>query len=159
MHSDTQEMLEIIRKTFPTFRRVEDAPNDTSKGWKVPGFLGQVGGFWSDGEMIVQIQVGFITSMSEQFCGSCNRLRLTADGNLKVWSTVCFYPKHIKTNQVCLFGNAEVSLRDAIRQTSDDSELKEVRLNCHNVTTIGLQLIEAAVKRKKPRHAGVSSIF
>ena len=45
MHSDTQEMLEIIRKTFPTFRRVEDAPNDTSKGWKVPGFLGQVGGF------------------------------------------------------------------------------------------------------------------
>lgn len=76
--------------------------------------------------MIVQIQVGFITSMSEQFCGSCNRLRLTADGNLKV----------------CLFGNAEVSLRDAIRQTSDDSELKE--------------LIEAAVKRKKPRHAGVN---
>jgi len=106
-----QEMLEIIRKTFPTFQRVDDAPNDTSKGWKVPGFLGQV---------------GFITSMSEQFCGSCNRLRLTADGNLKV----------------CLFGNAEVSLRDAIRQTSDDTELKE--------------LIGAAVKRKKPRHAGVS---
>ena len=29
-------------------------------------------------------QVGFITSMSEHFCGSCNRMRLTADGNLKV---------------------------------------------------------------------------
>ena len=42
MYSDSQEMLEIIRKTFPTFQRVEDAPNDTSKGWKVPGFLGQV---------------------------------------------------------------------------------------------------------------------
>jgi len=106
-----QEMLEIIRKSFPSFQRVEDAPNDTSKGWKVPGFLGQV---------------GFITSMSEQFCGTCNRLRLTADGNLKV----------------CLFGNAEVSLRDAIRQTTDDAQLKE--------------LIGAAVKRKKPRHAGVS---
>jgi len=106
-----QEMLEIIRKSFPSFQRVEDAPNDTSKGWKVPGFLGQV---------------GFITSMSEQFCGTCNRLRLTADGNLKV----------------CLFGNAEVSLRDAIRQTTDDAVLKE--------------LIGAAVKRKKPRHAGVS---
>lgn len=46
------------------------------------------------------------------------------------------------TNQVCLFGNAEVSLRDAIRQTTNDAELKE--------------LIGAAVKRKKPRHAGVS---
>jgi len=70
--------------------------------------------------------VGFITSMSDQFCGTCNRLRMTADGNLKV----------------CLFGNSEVSLRDAMRDHSDDSALKE--------------LIEAAVKRKKPRHAGVN---
>lgn len=37
--------------------------------FKVPGFKGQV---------------GFITSMSDHFCGSCNRLRITADGNLKV---------------------------------------------------------------------------
>ena len=29
-------------------------------------------------------KVGFISSMSDHFCGSCNRLRLTADGNLKV---------------------------------------------------------------------------
>lgn len=39
------------------------------QAYEVPGFLGQI---------------GFITSMSEHFCGSCNRLRLTADGNLKV---------------------------------------------------------------------------
>ena len=50
------------------------------QAYRVPGFKGQV---------------GFITSMSEHFCGSCNRLRITADGNLKV----------------CLFGNAEISLR------------------------------------------------
>ena len=37
--------------------------------YQVPGFMGRV---------------GFITSMSEHFCSSCNRLRLTADGNLKV---------------------------------------------------------------------------
>lgn len=29
-------------------------------------------------------QIGFITSMSQNFCSTCNRLRLTADGNLKV---------------------------------------------------------------------------
>jgi molybdenum cofactor biosynthesis enzyme MoaA len=28
--------------------------------------------------------VSFITSMTEHFCGSCNRIRLTADGHLKV---------------------------------------------------------------------------
>lgn len=72
-------------------------------------------------------QVGFITSMSEHFCGSCNRLRITADGNLKV----------------CLFGNTEVSLRDAIRNNCSDDDLTA--------------LISAAVKRKKKQHAGKSS--
>jgi len=42
-----------------------------------------------------QGKVGIISSMSDHFCGGCNRLRITADGNLKV----------------CLFGNSEVSLR------------------------------------------------
>ena len=65
-----KEMLQIIREIHPDFQRIKDAPNDTSKGFKVPGFAGQV---------------GFITSMSDHFCGSCNRLRLTADGNLKVY--------------------------------------------------------------------------
>ena len=51
--------------------------------------------------------VGFITSMSEHFCGSCNRMRITADGQLKV----------------CLFGSAEVSLRDALREGASDEEI------------------------------------
>ena len=80
-----QEMIDIIQRKSPDFQRITDAPNDTSKGYKVPGFMGQV---------------GFITSMSENFCSSCNRLRLTADGNLKV----------------CLFGNTEISLRDHLRK-------------------------------------------
>lgn len=39
------------------------------QAFKIPGFRGQL---------------SFITSMSEHFCGTCNRLRITADGNLKV---------------------------------------------------------------------------
>ena len=35
------------------------------QGWRVPGFRGTV---------------GFITAVSHHFCGSCDRLRLTADG-------------------------------------------------------------------------------
>jgi len=108
-----QTMVDIIKNTHPHFTRIADAPNDTSKGFKVPGFKGQV---------------GFITSMSENFCGSCNRLRLTADGNLKV----------------CLFGNTELSLRDAIRSGANPEELTD--------------LIGAAVKRKKARHAGMTNL-
>ncbi|KAF9953844.1 Molybdenum cofactor synthesis protein 1 [Mortierella alpina] len=108
-----QELISNIQAVHPTFKKLIDDPNDTSKAYHVPGFAGQV---------------GFITSMSDHFCGTCNRLRITADGNLKV----------------CLFGNTEVSLRDMIRQGKTDEELREV--------------IEMAVKNKKKQHAGVSNL-
>ena len=43
--------------------------------------------------------------------------------------------------QVCLFGNAEVSLRDALRSGESDEQL--------------LDIIGLAVKRKKKQHAGM----
>ncbi|XP_071540743.1 molybdenum cofactor biosynthesis protein 1 isoform X3 [Panulirus ornatus] len=107
------EMLDNIAKIYPGITKVSDKPMDTSKAYKVPGFVGQI---------------GFITSMSENFCGSCNRLRVTADGNLKV----------------CLFGTAEVSLRDAIRSGCSDEALLEV--------------VGAAVGRKKRQHAGMQNL-
>jgi len=82
--------------------REGDGPNDTTKWWRLQPHdeiknesLGRV---------------GFITSMSEHFCGTCNRLRLTADGQLKV----------------CLFGKTEVSLRDLMRQGGSDEMLQKV---------------------------------
>lgn len=105
-----KQMVDAIKKVWPEFSQLENKPNDTSKAWKVPTYKGQI---------------GFITSMSEHFCSSCNRLRITADGNLKV----------------CLFGNKEVSLRDAIRSGCKEDDL--------------IALISAAVKRKKRQHAGI----
>jgi cyclic pyranopterin phosphate synthase len=43
--------------------------------------------------------VGVITPMSHTYCGSCNRVRLTADGRLRT----------------CLYGDHEKNLRDALR--------------------------------------------
>jgi cyclic pyranopterin phosphate synthase len=43
--------------------------------------------------------VGVITPMTHTYCGSCNRVRLTADGRLRT----------------CLFGTHEVSFRDVLR--------------------------------------------
>ncbi|XP_076642189.1 molybdenum cofactor synthesis 1 isoform X1 [Halictus rubicundus] len=102
-------MKKMIRNVYPDLRRLPNEYNDTSKAYHIPGFTGQV---------------GFITSMSEHFCSSCNRLRITADGNLKV----------------CLFeGKGEVSLRDALRNGTSDEDLKE--------------MIGVAVRRKKKQHA------
>lgn len=43
--------------------------------------------------------VGVITPMTHTYCGTCNRVRLTADGRLRT----------------CLFGDHEVNLRDPLR--------------------------------------------
>ncbi|KAH8268745.1 hypothetical protein KR018_000574 [Drosophila ironensis] len=107
-----KDTVNIIRKRYPEFEALPNGPNDTSKAYAVPGFKGQV---------------GFITSMTEHFCGTCNRLRLTADGNIKV----------------CLFGNKEFSLRDAMRR----EDVTEEQL---------VDFIGAAVQRKKRQHAGAA---
>lgn len=67
-------MISNICEKYPDLNALPNEPNDTSKAYKVDGFTGQI---------------GFITSMTEHFCGSCNRLRLTADGNLKVIAHFC----------------------------------------------------------------------
>ncbi len=48
--------------------RLQDAENDTSKNYRIKGFKGSF---------------AIISSVTNPFCDSCNRLRLTADGKLK----------------------------------------------------------------------------
>lgn len=64
-----KEMLDVIRTEHPDLQRLAHEANETSKTFKIPSFAGRL---------------GFITSMTHNFCGSCNRLRITSDGNLKV---------------------------------------------------------------------------
>ncbi|KAF2011070.1 molybdenum cofactor biosynthesis prote [Aaosphaeria arxii CBS 175.79] len=143
-----QEMVDIIRTKYPGLRSVAGHKNDTSKTYHVPGFVGRV---------------GFITSMTNDFCGSCNRLRITSDGNLKV----------------CLHGNAEVSLRDLLRKDNGgepiDQEaferIKQIEMDrrdgrLSDETILGwgererelLNVIGAAVKRKAEKHADIGDL-
>ncbi|QUH26846.1 GTP 3',8-cyclase MoaA [Serpentinicella alkaliphila] len=46
-----------------------------------------------------QGKVGFISSISDHFCNSCNRIRLTADGKLKL----------------CLHSNREIDIKEALK--------------------------------------------
>ncbi|KAL2188463.1 molybdenum cofactor biosynthesis prote [Thermothelomyces heterothallicus CBS 203.75] len=143
-----QEMLDLIRTRYPDLRRVKGHRNDTSKTFEVPGFTGRI---------------GFITSMTHNFCGTCNRLRITSDGNLKV----------------CLFGNAEVSLRDIIRRVNKGEPIDETAFKALEQAALEriesppspasqplvvpnsdelLNVIGMAVKRKKEKHAGIGEL-
>lgn len=142
------DMLAVIRAAHPGVAPVAGHANDTSKTWQVPGHVGRL---------------GFITSMTHNFCGTCNRLRITSDGNLKV----------------CLFGNAEVSLRDILRRVNsgepiDDDALaalqgvaaggaavdgtEQARRALESVQDELLDVIGRAVKRKKEKHAGIGEL-
>ncbi|KAF5313124.1 hypothetical protein D9619_002583 [Psilocybe cf. subviscida] len=109
----SSELLERIQARHPTVARAPDELNDTARSWLIPGYKGTF---------------GFISSMSDHFCASCNRLRLTADGQIKV----------------CLFDAKEVSLRDRLRAGASDNDL--------------LQTIGTAVSGKKEKHAGMQDI-
>lgn len=54
--------------------------------------------------------VGIIATVSNPFCASCDRLRITADGSL--------YP--------CLFSKNGISLRDPMRKGADDAALSKL---------------------------------
>lgn len=135
-----ESMLQTIRQAYPNLEKVVDKKGETSKTYRVPGFVGRI---------------GFITSMTDNFCGTCNRLRITSDGNLKV----------------CLFGNAEVSLRDLLRKDNNGKPIDEaafrIMKNGHvntdqskwaggnTLETELLDVIGQAVGKKKARHAGM----
>jgi len=91
-----QEMLNMLVEPLQ-LERISDGPNDTTKWWKLPSSSSQG-------------RIGFITSMSNHFCSTCNRLRLTADGQIKV----------------CLFGSSELSLRDALRMGVSTTQMDKL---------------------------------
>jgi len=82
-----KQMLEEIGTKY-ALEKLHDQPNDTDKKYRVKGFTGSF---------------GVISSVTEPFCGGCNRLRITADGKMKN----------------CLFSQSETDLITAYRKGED----------------------------------------
>jgi len=61
-------------------------------------------------------EIGIVSSVSEPFCGSCNRIRLTADGKLRT----------------CLFSLNETDLKSPMRNGVSDEELKRIIIKAVN---------------------------
>jgi cyclic pyranopterin phosphate synthase len=93
-----QEILEVVKEKYEMVR-LQDEKHDTAKGFKVPGHAGTF---------------AIISTMSANFCGECNRMRLTADGKMKN----------------CLFSGYETDLLSALRKGEDVVPL--IHQNIHN---------------------------
>jgi len=101
---EIQERIQSLGKLEPYTGKTGNGP---ARYYRLPGARGTI---------------GFITPVTEHFCHSCNRLRLTSDGQLRP----------------CLLDDDEVNLKEPLRNGASVDELK--------------QLIQQAVAIKRERH-------
>ncbi len=126
---DAVELLRFCLESNYQLRFIEQMPLDPQHAWDrrrmltAEEILDRLGAIWSltpvesrgsspaetwlvDGGPAV---VGVIASVTRPFCASCDRVRLTADGQVRN----------------CLFAREESDLRSALRAGADDGELAE----------------------------------
>lgn len=86
-----------LQKTYPEISKIEDSPNSTSMNYIVPGFKGNI---------------GIIAGFTRTFCGTCNRIRITAKGMLKT----------------CLYDDGVFDLKNFLRSGATDQQIREILL-------------------------------
>ncbi|MCJ8210051.1 GTP 3',8-cyclase MoaA [Mucilaginibacter sp. RS28] len=102
---DHQQIYNYIASAYAHINRLPAAPSSTSVNYQVEGYRGSF---------------GIIPSFSRTFCGACNRIRLSATGDLRT----------------CLYGPPAANLRDATRSGTSMDGLMEM-------------ILDAVAKRKR----------
>ena len=92
LHWTHRRIVYELRAHFPDLQKLPDPPFSTSAIYQVPGHQGTI---------------GIIAAFSRTFCGTCNRIRLTAQGTLKT----------------CLYDDGVLDVRALLRRGDTDEEL------------------------------------
>jgi cyclic pyranopterin phosphate synthase len=103
-----KRILEYVKETYPDYYKLDSPKTSTSINYKIPGFKGTF---------------GVIPSFSRTFCGSCNRLRISATGDVIS----------------CLYAKSSMNLRRILRNDNSEEKVKE-------------QLLKAVGSRSKTGH-------
>ncbi|VAW11407.1 Cyclic pyranopterin phosphate synthase (MoaA) [hydrothermal vent metagenome] len=103
-----KRILKYVKETYPDYYKLESPKTSTSINYKIPGFKGTF---------------GVIPSFSRTFCGSCNRLRISATGDVIT----------------CLYAKSSMNLRRILRNGNSEEKIKE-------------QLLKAVGSRSKTGH-------
>jgi cyclic pyranopterin phosphate synthase len=135
-------LAELARRKPYVVRFIEFMPLDADEAWKDDDVLtgGEIRALIEERWPLVEIpakpsstakryrfadgagEIGFVNPVSEPFCSSCDRIRLTADGKLRT----------------CLFSRREWDLKSPLRSDASDAELE--------------QAIRFAVRHKELKH-------
>ena len=116
-----KKIIDYLKEHYPDLHKIPDPQFSTSYNYHVPGHKGNV---------------GVIAAFSRTFCGTCNRVRVTAQGTLKT----------------CLYDDGALDLRQLLRASKDDSVIVENLIKVLN--SRAKDGFEAEAKRKN--HTPVS---
>jgi molybdenum cofactor biosynthesis protein A len=122
-----QTILSYLTERFPGISKISDPENSTAYHYKIPGYEGTI---------------GIIAAFSRTFCGTCNRIRLTAQGTLKT----------------CLYDDGVLDVRKLLRSGQSDSDISNALLRAfHSRAANGF---EAEKKRTdhQQAHESMSTI-
>jgi cyclic pyranopterin phosphate synthase len=135
-------LAELARRKPYIVRFIEFMPLDADESWRGDDVLsgGEIRALIEERWPLVEIpakpsstarrfrfadgagEIGFVNPVSEPFCSTCDRIRLTADGQLRT----------------CLFSRREWDLKEPLRNGASDGELAD--------------LVRFAVRHKELKH-------
>lgn len=122
-----QRILEHLQSRYPDLVKVQDESNSTSINYRVPGYTGTI---------------GIIPAFSRTFCGTCNRIRLTAQGTLKT----------------CLYDNGVLDIRSLLRSGATDDEIRNALLRAFRNRAANGYEAEQRRPGANPVHESMSTI-
>lgn len=122
-----KKILQHLKEHFHAVEKLPDPDNSTAFHYKVPGYKGTI---------------GIIAAFSRTFCGTCNRIRVTAQGALKT----------------CLYDDGVLNIKDLLRSGISDDELKEKLHHAFNQRAKNGFEAEAQRKDHHPAHESMSTI-
>jgi len=127
LHWTYKKILEYIKGHYPEIIKIPDPVSSTSSNYQIPGHMGNL---------------GIIAAFSRTFCGTCNRIRVTAQGMLKT----------------CLYDDGVLDIRQLLRADLKDDALKVKLLSAfQNRAKDGFEA-EASRKNKIPVSESMSTI-
>jgi molybdenum cofactor biosynthesis protein A len=92
-----KKMVDLLKQQYPEIYKIADAAHSTSYNYQIPNYKGTV---------------GVIAAFTRSFCGTCNRIRVTAQGILKT----------------CLYDDGVLDIKKLMRQGATDEELTQALL-------------------------------
>ena len=122
-----KRILQHLRDHFPDIEKVADPENATASHYRIPGYRGTV---------------GIIAAFSRTFCGTCNRIRVTAQGTLKT----------------CLYDDGVLNIKELLRAGISDEVLTQRLLQAFRHRAKNGFEAEASRKDHQSAHESMSTI-